>query len=236
MAIKRLVEVKRITGHIEVLSGLHIGAGSEEIHIGGMDSPVVRDPVSGHPYIPGSSLKGKIRSLLELATGHIDPKGGPYSTDQGSNPIARIFGNGKVVDAYDGGPTRVTFADCRMNNAQEMIDHDALTEAKYEVSMDRLKGTVGGGGPRQMERVPRGARFDVHISYKVFDVDGDEGDADRENLELLLIGMKLLENDALGGSGSRGYGRVRFDLSEGREEFETTSIESDLPRFMNKGN
>lgn len=236
MAIKKLVEVKRMAGQIEVLSGLHIGAGSEEIHIGGMDNPVVKEPVSGHPYIPGSSLKGKIRSLLELATGYLDAKGGPFATHDGANPIARIFGNGRVVEDYEGGPTRVTFADCRMSNAQEMIARDALTEAKYEVSMDRLKGTVGGGGPRQMERVPRGARFDFHLSYKVFDVDGDGGQADQHNFKLLLVGLKLLENDALGGSGSRGYGRVRFDLSEGREEFDAVSIESDLPGFLNEGN
>ena len=61
----RLKEIKSIKGKIVLKTGLHIGAGSDEIHIGGIDTPVVKDPLKGWPYIPGSSLKGKIRTLLE---------------------------------------------------------------------------------------------------------------------------------------------------------------------------
>ncbi len=242
MSIKRLIENEKISGEIEVLSGLHIGAGSDEIHIGGVDNPVVRDP-SGNPYIPGSSLKGKIRCLLELSTNSIGDDGGPYVTKEDDDPIARIFGNGKTIDEYKGGPTRVSFSDCQMINVEEMTEKGALTEEKAEVSINRLSGTVegggaaGGGGVRHMERVPRGARFRFEVTYKIFDFDGDGGEKDRDNLILLLIGMRLLEDDALGGSGSRGYGRIKFNLDKlpafiKYEKLEEINVEEEIERFI----
>ncbi len=206
-----LKEIKLISGVIILKTGLHIGAGSDEIHIGGIDNPVVKDPLTGWPYIPGSSLKGKIRTLLEWSTGRIDKHNGkPWATSDGDDPIARIFGNGSVKENYDGGPTRTSFSDCFIveNKAKEMIEKGALTEEKIEVSINRVKGTAI--SPRRMERVPAGAEFEFKISYKIYDM-GDNGQKDEENIKLLLMGMKLLEYDALGGSGSRGYGRIKFD-------------------------
>ena len=54
-----------VTGSIEVVTGLHIGGSRTAQAIGGVQNSVVRDPVTRRPYIPGSSLKGKLRSLLE---------------------------------------------------------------------------------------------------------------------------------------------------------------------------
>ena len=59
----------RSSGQIELVSGLHIGSGNAEMHIGGTDNPVIKNPVTNQPYIPGSSLKGKMRSLLEWRAG-----------------------------------------------------------------------------------------------------------------------------------------------------------------------
>ncbi len=210
----KLREIKSITGVIVLKTGLHIGAGSDEIHIGGIDSPVVKDPLTGWPYIPGSSLKGKIRTLLEWATGKIDKENGrPWATTEGNDPIARIFGNGSLQGEYknyDGGPTRASFSDCFMvdSKAQEMIEKGVLTEEKIEVSINRIKGTAI--SPRRMERVPAGAVFNFEITYRVYDM-GDGGEEDEKNFKLLLKGLKLLEYDALGGSGSRGYGRIKFE-------------------------
>ncbi len=211
----KLKEIKKISGQIVLKTGLHIGAGSDEIHIGGIDTPVVKDPLTGWPYIPGSSLKGKVRTLLEWATGRINSKGKPWSTTESSDPVARLFGNGANEAEYKGGPTRVSFSDSFLDNdkAKEMLEKGVLTEEKTEVSIDRIKGTASGAGPRKMERVPSGAAFNFELAYRIYDME-DDGKADKENLSLLLKGLKLLEYDALGGSGSRGYGRVKFDNIE----------------------
>ncbi len=211
----KLKEIKKINGQIILKTGLHIGASSDEIHIGGIDTPVVKDPLTNKPYIPGSSLKGKVRTLLEWATGRISDDGKPWSTKDGSDPIARIFGNGANEKEYNGGPTRVSFSDSFLdkNKAKEMLEKGALTEEKTEVSIDRIKGTASGAGPRKMERVPSGAVFNFELAYRIYDMD-DDGKEDEDNLNLLLKGLKLLEFDALGGSGSRGYGRIKFDKVE----------------------
>ncbi len=208
----KLIEIKEYTGVIILESGLHIGAGSDEIKIGGIDSPVVKNPVTGRPYIPGSSLKGKIRTLLEWNEGNVDEKGLPFSTDKSENLIARIFGNGKIKEDYNGGPTRVSFNDCELleESARELAEAGGFTEEKTEISMNRRTGTARNGGLRNIERVPAGARFDFCVTFKIFDMD-DGGKVDRAAYELLKRGFKLLELDSLGGSGSRGYGRIRFD-------------------------
>jgi len=229
----QLVEVIELKGEIEVLSGLHIGAGSDEIHIGGTDNPVVKDPYTGLPYIPGSSLKGKVRSLVELRTGRVRDTGGAWHTEDPNDPVARIFGNGKVVPDYAGGPTRAAFRDCPLVNAKDLIERDALVEVKAEVAIDRLTGTAARMGPRHTERVPAGARFGFSLSYKVLSLDGDGGEADRRNFLLLKIGLRLLELDSLGGSGSRGYGKVKFHLEgEDLEALDLAAIED----FMYAGN
>lgn len=213
----KLIKIIRLDGIIELKSGLHIGSGSDEIKIGGTDQPVIKNPIDGMPYIPGSSLKGKIRSLIEWKEDKVGMKGGPYSTKDSTDSIARIFGNGKNEESYKGGPTRVTFNDCYLNSeyAEKWAikeNLDKLFEIKTEVSIDRVKGTASGAGPRRMERIVSGAKFDFSLAYKVFDMEdnGDNGKIDEENFHILLKGMRMLELDSLGGSGSRGYGKIEF--------------------------
>ncbi len=218
----KMTSIKQIRGTIELISGLHIGAGDSEMRIGGTDNPVVTNPHTGEPYIPGSSLKGKTRSLLEMRSGLIDPKGNPLGTaclrDLSEKKRAealnllRLFGiSGAEGDAAgEVGPTRASFADCPLSaTSRAKIEAGNLspTEIKAETAIDRIQGTAKGGSLRFTERVVAGLSFDFFITLKKM-----EGDDDLENY--LLQGMKLLEYDALGGSGSRGYGRVRFELED----------------------
>ncbi len=212
----KLVGIKEITGRIILETGLHIGAGDIEMHIGGTDNPVVKHPFTHEPYIPGSSLKGKVRSLLELKSGLITKsKGKPLSMEvvQG-NPlgekIVKLFGtSGADSEAKkEIGPTRVSFSDCFLTEeCQEEAQKGeiVLTEVKAENTINRITGTAD--HPRFTERVPAGVEFCFSITLREFE--GDEGLE-----ELLLEGLKLLEYDALGGSGSRGYGRIKFEFDD----------------------
>jgi len=220
----KLKEIKKLEGKIILKSGLHIGSGNMEMHIGGTDSPVIKHPHTLEPYIPGSSLKGKVRSLLEMASGlMIHTDGGVVSTkilnknslsDEDKNKakeIIKIFGSGgdDKDESADIGPTRVSFADCYLDEewkkkAQE--NRWQLTEVKSENSIDRIKGTAA--NPRFIERVPEGTQFSFSLTFKVFD------DEDKSLFDKLLKGLKLLEMDALGGSGSRGYGRIKFEFND----------------------
>ncbi len=222
----KLIKIKAISGRIVLESGLHIGAGDTEMHIGGTDSPVISNPHTREPYIPGSSLKGKIRSLLEMRSGLLHLTNGKplNATVLNSNLsenekkeallILKIFG----VSGADGdlaaeiGPTRVSFADCSLNKKckqEVLLNNWSFTEIKAENSINRIRGVAD--NPRFTERVVAGMSFDFSITLKVM-----EGD---ENLQdYLLKGLKLLELDALGGSGSRGYGRVHFELDGDLQE------------------
>ena len=224
----KLDEIKEITGRIILKSGLHIGAGDTEMKIGGTDNPVIKHPHTLEPYIPGSSLKGKIRSLLEVRSGLMVKTGGsPVSlkTFQGLEGnekeecanILKLFG-ASGADSDEGstlGPTRASFADCPLDDAwkeKASEGHLPLTEVKSENSINRIKGTAE--NPRFTERVPSDTEFRFCITLKRLGPD--------EDLEMFLLeGMKLLQMDALGGSGSRGYGRInfKFDSNKLNEKF-----------------
>lgn len=223
----KLVKLNRLDGRIILESGLHIGAGDSEMHIGGTDKTVIAHPHSREPYIPGSSIKGKVRSLLEMRSGLVAyTKGAPLNTDvlnkaSGKDrnealSILQLFGvSGADSDeALEVGPTRVSFADCMLSReSRELAQKNSwpLTEVKSENAIDRIKGTAI--HPRFTERVPAGLHFDFSVSIKEMEGDGDL-------TSLLLQGLKLLELDALGGSGSRGYGRVRFEFDD--QEIQST--------------
>ena len=203
-----------ITADLIAMTGIHVGAGKENVEIGGMDNPIIKHPLTDQPYIPGSSIKGKLRSLLEWTLKKIEPNGkvwgegtGPYPVD---DPILRTFGTTRKD--WSGGPTRLIVRDAFLDQswADDVLARGlALVEEKTEVVIDRIQGKAAGNiGPRRTERVPAGAFFKLEMVFKVFDT-GDGGKTDRECLNWLLGGLKLLEQDALGGSGSRGYGRVR---------------------------
>ena len=225
----RLREIKKLEGTITLKSGLHIGSGDMEMHIGGTDSPVIKHPHTLEPYIPGSSLKGKVRSLLEMESGLMPFTRGDVikgknlqSREVASNPelakkgeaILKIFGSsGDDREEESGyGPTRVAFADCYLTEECRREAREKrwlLTEEKSENTIDRISGTVTKAGPRFIERVPAGLKFGFIITFKVLD-EGDE-----ELFETVLLkGLKLLEMDTLGGSGSRGYGRIEFTFSD----------------------
>ncbi|HNV70815.1 MAG TPA: type III-A CRISPR-associated RAMP protein Csm3 [Candidatus Ozemobacteraceae bacterium] len=222
----KLQAIRQITGRIILKSGLHIGAGNMEMRIGGTDSPVIKHPHTQEPYIPGSSVKGKVRSLVELAFGLVPfahKDGGvtslkTYRELEGKaelkkqcEKVLKVFGyspSDQEKDkelAADLGPTRVSFADCSLNKdwkTKAVDNHWALTEVKSENSIDRIQGAAQ--HPRFIERVPAGCEFDFRVSFRILE------DADKELFNDLLSGLKLLELDALGGSGSRGYGRIEF--------------------------
>jgi len=174
--------------------------------IGGLDSPVIKTP-TGVPYIPGSSLKGKIRSLLALKEGSLDFK------DE-STVMHKMFGyvGNKEQDAK---LARVIFRDAYLDNEEfDKMFSDAVletpyTEAKYENTIERATGKTIGGGLRQIERVPVGAKFNFEIIINQF-----EGDDFEEMVNKLKEGIELLENNYLGGSGTRGYGKVKFIYNE----------------------
>lgn len=217
MSELRMIGRARITGSIVLLSGLHIGAGKDTIEIGGIDNPVVKHPHTGEPYIPGSSLKGKLRFLLEWAFDKIRDDGLPWGADDrnsnrsvdAGDPVLRIFGTPMKKEAWAGGPTRLIVRDAPLS--AECADRMwPLTEEKTEVVIDRIAGKAHAIGPRHTERVPAGARFDLEMVFRAYDT-GDGGTRDQECLNWLLAGLALLELDALGGSGSRGYGRIRFE-------------------------
>lgn len=230
-----------LEGNIEVVTGLHVGAGKDAIEIGGIDSPVVKNPHTGEPYIPGSSLKGKIRCLLEWATNRIESNGGVWEGGGLTNPealaqdpVLRIFGT--TNKNWDAGPTRLLVRDGALNEKwrKDIVERGLpLTEEKFENSIDRIKGKAG-VGIRKTERVPAGAVFDFEMVYRIFDT-GDNGETDRDNFNQLLGAMRLLEADALGGSGSRGYGRIRFknlkkDGKDIQVEFEALDPDQILKR------
>ncbi|MEK0085284.1 type III-A CRISPR-associated RAMP protein Csm3 [Benzoatithermus flavus] len=212
----------RIEGKIKLLSGLHIGAGKDTIEIGGIDNPVVKHPHTQEPYIPGSSLKGRLRFILEWAFDCVRTDGQPWGFNTGDprqsftpdDPILRIFGSPAKREQWGGGPTRLIVRDAFLDRGwlEDVLARGLpLTEDKTEVLIDRIAGKAHDRvGPRQTERVPAGAVFDLAMVFRLYDT-GDGGRRDRECLRWLLAGLSLLEQDALGGSGSRGYGRVTFE-------------------------
>jgi CRISPR-associated protein Csm3 len=226
----QLVDIQDIRGELTLVSGLHLGAGNDEIRIGGVDNPVLKHPYSGEPYIPGSSIKGKVRSLLEWRAGLVGiSEGRPVDARvlaadlsdvqrEQALLIARAFGiaaNAREQSLAEKiGPTRASFWDCALAGPWVKLRHDRselFTEAKSENSINRISGVAQ--NPRWSERVPAGACFDFRLTLKRLDGDDDTV------LDALLGGLKLLELEGLGGSGSRGYGKIKFTrLSLGEED------------------
>lgn len=195
--MERLISKIKVTAKLKLLTGLHIGDNSENVEIGGIDSPVIKSPLhQGQPYIPGSSLKGKMRCLLEQMYG--SPKVG------GCDKINNLFGY-----SSENKPSKLIVRDAYLveSSIKDLENCDSLdmpyTEGKWENTINRVKGTAE--HPRQIERVPAGVLFHVEFIVNVWDDDKEE-----DLLGLLEEGIKALENDYLGGNGSRGYGQVKF--------------------------
>ncbi|EJU35227.1 CRISPR type III-A/MTUBE-associated RAMP protein Csm3 [Slackia sp. CM382] len=189
----------KIEGIIEVKTGLHIGGDDSFSAIGAIDSPVVRDPLSHEPIIPGSTLKGKLRSLLARDKGSV-PKKGTEGFEGDCFEVKRLFGSaqkGSNVDGTGLQMSRLQFSDCFLVNKGSLPQ---VFETKFENTIDRLTSEAN---PRQIERVVRGAEFRMEIIYNVEDL--GQIDEDFANLQ---TAFRLLENDYLGGGGTRGNGRV----------------------------
>jgi CRISPR-associated protein Csm3 len=215
-----------LSGDLHCETGLHIGAGKGSLEIGGADNPVVKDAF-GLPYIPGSSLRGKVRSLLENAMGLTSPGELVYlskrrgqevrihQSDRADDEICLLFGRspgrverveGEAMETRTASPARLTIYDAPLDpdsitaQMRENLDEE-ITEVKSENAIDRITSQAN---PRTLERVPAGARFRVRM---IVDVLCEE---DKPLVARVLEGLRLLEDDALGGGGSRGSGRIRF--------------------------
>ena len=202
----RLINSKKIGGVITVETGLHIGGAKNSFDIGGLDTPVIKTP-NGVPYIPGSSLKGKIRSLLALREGCADIKEEP-------DLLKKMFGyTGDKNDDKTAQKTRLIFRDAHLDvdsfreKFEDAVLETTYTEGKFENTIDRTTGKAAGAGPRQIERVPVGAKFKFEVIINAYD-----GDDLQEMEEELYRGLTMLEDNYLGGSGTRGYGKVKLDI------------------------
>ncbi len=199
-----------VRGKIECLTGLHIGAGKDTAEIGGVDSPVVRDPHSRLPYIPGSSLKGKMRSMLEFATGKVGD-GKVHNCDKPRCEVCRPFGSS--AQQRKCGPTRLlvrdAYPDRQTREMWEKLNTDLLyAEMKSENFLDRITSAAN---PRFIERVVKGSWFKLEMVYGVYQV--EDGVNDLDYFAHVVSALRLLEDGALGGNGSRGYGQIRLKLA-----------------------
>ncbi|MDF5722101.1 MAG: type III-A CRISPR-associated RAMP protein Csm3 [Rhizonema sp. PD37] len=263
---KPLLGKLRLTSHLLVETGLHIGGGGENLDIGGLDKPVIRDPLTQYPYLPGSSIKGKLRSILErLLNKPLNRTGGSgtyrYESDdledgiteidgllipyEGARTcqISRVFGstggskfwmptdiaraqgliesnsstrtienqNYTRINRGRNAPARLIVRDCHLlpDSAEQLKRVDTglyMTEWKFENGIDRVTAAAN---PRQLERVPAGSKFQFELVYTV--EDASQAIPDLQNI---AIALAILEDDALGGHGSRGYGKVTFENFE----------------------
>jgi CRISPR-associated protein Csm3 len=257
---KPLLGKFRLESTLLVETGLHIGGGGENLDIGGLDKPVIRDPLTRQPYLPGSSIKGKLRSILErLLSRPLNRAGGSgtyrYESDdlvdgfsevdgqfirfEGARtcPLSRVFGStgtncwvpaalvsserlervgnaSRTIEGVDcqkvkgrNAPARLIVRDCHLDpvSAEKLRKIDTglyMTEWKFENGMDRITAAAN---PRQLERVPAGSEFKFELIYTV-----EDAAQAVEDLKNIAIAVAILEDDALGGHGSRGYGKVRF--------------------------
>ena len=208
-----LLKIYEVKGKIELLTGLHIGASTDSIEIGGMDNPIIKDPFTDEPYIPGSTIKGKLRSIMEWVTGKVLQNNGE-PCNCGECEICRVFGvssSGKDKDkALKRGPTRLIVRDAFLDDywREEYKRGVKIIEEKYENSIDRITASAN---PRPLERVVPGVTFNFSMVYQIIDIEGDEGKEDEKNFkEVVLKGLSFLEKSYLGGGGSRGNGQITF--------------------------
>jgi len=216
-----------ITGVLNCKTGTRIGGSKEELEIGGMENPILRDPVDKLPYIPGSSIKGKMRTLLEYTydrvgwkwiekkliqdTVHGEPCGCGQKLDD--CPVCTLFGPHKNT-SHNLGPSRLIFRDAQItkesaDKLKALIQEGLLyAEVKTENIINRRSGTAE--HPRPMERVPKDTKFDFNVTLRVF-----KGDDEAKMKKYIKEGLELLQKDYLGGSGTRGYGWIEIQDLKG---------------------
>lgn len=227
-----------ITGTLTARTGLRVGGATGGLKIGGVDLNVITDPW-GRPYIPGSSIKGKTRSLAEYHRGvKFDGKGKHMCTTEENYrkcPVCQIWGTlggQDITSSLTRLQVRDAFIDIT-SITQEMKDNIELqwTEVKFETAINRITGTAMDKTLRQVERVPAGASFGLEMAVNVFDLQ------EVDQVKLVFIALELLEHDYLGGMGSRGYGRVEIaDLAiywNSREDYEAGTVTATPERRIN---
>ncbi|HJS18849.1 MAG TPA: type III-A CRISPR-associated RAMP protein Csm3 [Anaerolineales bacterium] len=220
--------------NIEALTGIHIGGAFEGVEIGGVDKTVIRNPINNRPYIPGSSLRGKVRSLVEkylgkkqnqrINQGYIHSCQDEDRMEYPTCEVCQVFG--VPGEREFGTPARLVVRDLHLSDGSADDLDKANTdlpysEVKVEVAIDRITSQAN---PRQLERVPAGAIFDkgemVYSIYEgEFTYEVDQGKPEQGRLdplldlshfEAVLMGLSLLEDDYLGGAGARGSGRIQL--------------------------
>ena len=191
----------QITGVLETKKGMHIGGSSAFSAIGAFDSPVIKDVRNGKPMVPGSSLKGKIRTLLAKKYNEA-----VVNPDNDAECIRRVFGSAKKDKDNKVHASKIIVSDMFLLNEDEIRNRgiESFTEVKFENSINRATAVAN---PRQIERAIKGLQFGIDMIYEV---ENGKEDEVIDDIKLLAEGMKMLEYDYLGGSGSRGYGKVQF--------------------------
>lgn len=218
----------KIEGVLVLKSGARIGGSKEGDNNAVADvPPILRHPITREPYIPGSSLKGKMRSLLEYQhrQAEVMKNGLPCGCMKKDCLVCVIFGphiQGKQDRNHDLGPTRLLMRDALLlrSPAGMVVDgsyewlknHEAEegrdSELKEENIGDRKTGVAANKGKRTVERIPAGAKFNFRLSLRIFG-----GDDEAKFKAFIEEGLQLLQQDALGGSGSRGYGEIEIQLN-----------------------
>ena len=211
----------QITGKIELVTGMHIGGSNAFSAIGAIDSPVIRDAIGGLPMIPGSSLKGKMRYLL--AKQHNDTVA--LDPDEDSEKLIRLFGQSAKNSKIEIKRGRLLFSDMVLDNEKYLREHSIsgqATEIKFENRINRANAVAN---PRQIERVIRGAEFPLDLIYEISDK-GQDAEQILEDFSLIADGFRLLQYDYIGGSGSRGYGKIKFG------DIDVCTVVGDIPEKL----
>ena len=192
----------QINGVLEVVTGMHIGGSSAFSAIGAVDSPVIKDIRTNKPMVPGSSLKGKMRTLLSKKYNAAVQA----NANDDAECITRVFGSAKKDDNGKVMPSKILISDMFVINEEELRNRGLqnLTEVKFENSINRATAVAN---PRQIERAIKGLQFGVDMIYEV---ENGKEDEIEEDIKLIAEALQMLQYDYLGGSGSRGYGKVKF--------------------------
>lgn len=207
-----------LRGTIELVSGTRIGGSDDVLQIGGTDLTCIKDPVTGKPYIPGSSIKGRMRSSLEKCLGKSSRRGDePCGCASETCEVCRVFGPHKNTNHHLG-PTRLIVRDAPLISGFETFEN------KTESTIRRDTGAAQ--HPRTVERVPPGARFALELAVQVFDLDREftQKDADGKTvqgaealLEVVDYALQLMEQTGIGSGVGKGYGQIRIELTEETE-------------------
>lgn len=211
MSIKKIIE---FNGTMAIKSGVHIGGNGNGTKVGGCDNPVIRNPLTNAPYIPGSSIKGALRSSAEKMTAYAGKirNGKPCGCGQETCMVCKLFGAHMNMRAASGEP-RLIVRD--MNLSPDFLDrvmesggsHSDIIETKASTMIDRSTNTAAGGSLRNMERVAAGAVFDCSFSIKVMDRDNEV-----ELINFFKKCLSIVEATGIGGKVTSGSGQVEFDI------------------------